>query len=833
MKSKRNFKLSHKLILGIFVIVAISLPIAIFVGDYFIKFRAYDAFMNIAFYQRELQANQVDRWISDSLSAVDNVYRVLPQLEGEQITDVVKTFVDQLDFIESMWVATIAGHFYDSDDWVAPAGFDVQSRPWWIDARAAVGRTVITLPYLHATENTHVAAVSRFVNDLNGQPATIAMNIYLDALATTLEGFQDEVYGETILLGPLGEIIFHPNSRYMPTAQGLQNISVIPSYGDIFRRLQAGENNIEQGSNYFMYFPLESSGWSLVSIVPTTITSTPIFQMTRTITLLVVAAFLIVSVAIYIFVDRKIIKAVDRIRLDVKHVANGQLNINRTETSTDEIGWLTNDLYELIDVIKSLSQDLISADYQMNTLGEIDYRIDENKYENSFKEIAVGVNHILESQVDDTKEMLRAVSSLADGDFSAKMKDMPGKKQFVTETVDSVGTTLQSIYEAALRMASNAAKGNFDEKVDHTNFKGSWARLVNNLNNLVDAVAEPLTALEYSLGEMQKGNFEASIDKSFKGSFEKIRHAINTADAITLSYISEISDALSRMAEGDLTVSIDRDYTGSYAPIKTALTSIVRSLNNTMTDIQTVVEQVAQGSGQISASAANLAEGAARQTAAVEELSSSVMLIQEKATQANNDATVANESTLRSQEFAAQGSITVQSMTETMSKIKESSESISKILDVITNIAFQTNLLALNASVEAARAGEHGRGFSVVADEVRTLAGRSQQSASETSKIIDEDAVTVEKGMTAAEEVEVAFATIANNISEISLTISHIADISKEQLESISNINSSVTEITGVVSQTSATAEETAAASEELNAFAERLQSQVAFFRLR
>jgi len=242
---------------------------------------------------------------------------------------------------------------------------------------------------------------------------------------------------------------------------------------------------------------------------------------------------------------------------------------------------------------------------------------------------------------------------------------------------------------------------------------------------------------------------------------------------------------------------------------------------------------VAMGADQISNSAMNLAEGATRQTAAVEELSSSLTLIHEKANQASESATAANQSTIRSQQFAQQGGATIKSMSETMNKIKESSESISKIIDVITSIAFQTNLLALNASVEAARAGEHGKGFSVVADEVRILAGRSQQSASDTSGIIEEDTKNVEEGLKAAMEVVESFDTIVKNIGEISEVVSHIASISSEQLDSISTINASVSEITGVVTATSATAEESASASEELNSQAEMLRQKVAFFKLR
>ena len=168
-----------------------------------------------------------------------------------------------------------------------------------------------------------------------------------------------------------------------------------------------------------------------------------------------------------------------------------------------------------------------------------------------------------------------------------------------------------------------------------------------------------------------------------------------------------------------------------------------------------------------------------------------------------------------------------------MNKVKVSSQDIGKIIDVISNIAFQTNLLALNAAVEAARAGEHGRGFGVVAEEVRNLAGRSQQSTSDTSVIIDEDVKHVEEGLQATSGVVASFETIANNVQEISGHITEIAEISSEQLDSIANVKTGLSEIEGVVSDISSTAEESASASQELHSQADLLREKVAFFKLK
>jgi len=545
--------------------------------------------------------------------------------------------------------------------------------------------------------------------------------------------------------------------------------------------------------------------------------------------------YALVSVFGVLTILRKISPIKGLVKL-VGDVSSGRINVNTDKANlpNDEIGTLTRDVYGLVEVVRTMVQDLSQVHVERNVHGKIKYLMDADKYENAFKEMIESVNALMAQQSADIRITLDALKRINEGNFNVQIDDMPGEKMVMPTTLRATIATLKELYESTAYLAGSAAEGKLDVRVDQAKFKGNWAELVATLNNLVGAVAEPLTAIEASLDEMKKGNFEkARIEKTFKGTFENAKNALNATDEAVLVYINDIAGILGRIAKGDLTDSVNRDYIGSYAPIKTALTTILESLNTTMVDIAGVVDQVAIGAEQISTSSIALAHGAVKQTASVEELSSSLTIIHEKAIQASSNANTANESGKRSQEFAEQGGDTVRSMSQTMTNITQSNENITKIIGVISGIAFQTNLLALNASVESARAGEHGKGFAVVANEVRTLASRSHQSATDTAAIIEEDNKHVENGVRAAAEVVTSFETIVNNIREISDLVAQIANVSSEQLDSIANINASVSEITGVVTDTSSTAEESAAASQELNAQAEKLRQKVAFFKLK
>jgi len=550
------------------------------------------------------------------------------------------------------------------------------------------------------------------------------------------------------------------------------------------------------------------------------------------VTLFVIA----LTIVFMLIMTRSLATPIKRLAGTVNDMAEGKLNFNidHANITKDEVGELTMSIATMAGAVIKLSDDLRVLSSSFNQKGEIDAKIDDSQYLGTYKEVATSVNELMGLILQDIPMFLNTLNAFNEGNFNVEIPSLPGKRAVMTQTLSGFRDNMQSITADIGGLATAAADGKLDVRIDANKYKGDWTSLVLTLNNLVTAVAEPLAAIEFSLNEMKEGNFEnAEILKTFKGTFENVKDAVNSSGETTLLYISEITEVLEYMAQGDLTSSIQRDFIGSYAPIKAALTTILESLNSTMADIKATVDQVAIGAQQISTSATHLADGATRQSAAVDELSSSLALIHEKATQASDNATAANLSTNHSQEFAAQGGSIVKSMSDTMNAVKGSNADISKIIDVITNIAFQTNLLALNASVEAARAGDHGKGFSVVAEEVRTLAGRSQQSSSDTGAIIKENNKNVEEGVRAAAEVVESFETISNNISDISRLISQIADISIEQLDSISNINVSVSEISGVVANTSSTAEESAAASQELNSQAEMLRQKVAFFKIK
>lgn len=222
-------------------------------------------------------------------------------------------------------------------------------------------------------------------------------------------------------------------------------------------------------------------------------------------------------------------------------------------------------------------------------------------------------------------------------------------------------------------------------------------------------------------------------------------------------------------------------------------------------------------SRQIASGAQALAQGAAEQAAAIQQISASVTETAEKAQDNAGMAEKALCLAATTKEKAENSLHQMGRLTGAISDINNASQSIKKVIKVIDDIAFQTNILALNAAVEAARAGYHGKGFAVVADEVRSLAAKSAVAAKDTGALISNSIEKAEQGTVIADEAAVSLGEIVSGIGESGELVRKIAKASGVQSASITEINQALGQITQAVQQNSATAEESAAASEVMS----------------
>lgn len=365
------------------------------------------------------------------------------------------------------------------------------------------------------------------------------------------------------------------------------------------------------------------------------------------------------------------------------------------------------------------------------------------------------------------------------------------------------------------------------------------------------------------LGPELAASTDASVNLSMFLSVAAIGIGAIAAYLLTVSITRPIGEAVvaaNQLAEGDLTIEIknaSRDETGrllaSIQSTATNLRNIVTTISGASTELASASEELAVVTEQSTQGIENQQTETDLVATAMNEMATTVHDVADNAAKAAEAANQADREAGVGAQVVAQTLSTINMLadrvnesSEKLGEVEQKSMNIGKILDVIREIADQTNLLALNAAIEAARAGEQGRGFAVVADEVRSLALRTQESTQEIQNIIEQlqvgtqsTVVVMNQGkeqavqsVEQAQETGSALQTITHAISVINDMNIQIASASEQQSSVAENINENVINVKRVAEENAVAANQTRASTSEIAQLSEQLKELVAQFKI-
>lgn len=410
------------------------------------------------------------------------------------------------------------------------------------------------------------------------------------------------------------------------------------------------------------------------------------------------------------------------------------------------------------------------------------------------------------------------------------------------------------------------------EMVNNTADMATIGERSQKMNADYDSTVKKLTQFR----DVQLGHFKGAIDDANTQASRLITVGIIMGVVTTLvlfgtavPVVSGINNSLGNIIhslkdlakeDGDLTVRIEtksKDELGDLAfwfnSFMEKLQGVVKEIVNTALPLSSLARDLHQLTDDTNKTISVQRQAAEQAKYAVDDMSNSVIAEASSANEASSAANDSNNAADRGQQTVGvtvnnirQLATNVQEASEVILKLETDANQVGAVLDVIKGIAEQTNLLALNAAIEAARAGEQGRGFAVVADEVRTLASRTQKSTEEIQKTIEQlqsaarsavqkmqqSTVQADQSVTSANQAGESLQVITTSIRRIREMNQHIAAATEEQQSMAGTIVGHVVEIVKHTEHTSKSADHIAKAARELANLAQNLESIARLFRV-
>ena len=507
----------------------------------------------------------------------------------------------------------------------------------------------------------------------------------------------------------------------------------------------------------------------------------------------------------------------------VDRISKGAIPPKITDQYNGDFNLIRNNLNAAIDNVNALIADAALL-AQAAREGKLATRADVTRHQGDYRKIVEGVNATLDAVIGPLNVAADYVDRIARGDIPPVITDAyNGDFNTLKNNLNLAIRNINALIDDAARLAQAGRELKLDTRADASQHQGDYRKIVQGVNDTLDAVINPLKVLIEDADILSLAVSEGKLDKRgdvtrHQGEFQRVIVGMNGIMTAINEPLLQIRTIMAAVSQGDLTQEISGHHQGLFLELTQAINNTIRKLSETLSNVRNVANSLAAASEQVNATAQSLSQATSEQAASVEQTSAAIEQMAASVNQNKENARVTDKMAEKSAREATEGGDAVNRTVTAMKQIADR-------IGIIDDIAYQTNLLALNAAIEAARAGEHGKGFAVVAAEVRKLAERSQVAAQEIGQLASSSVGLAERAGSLLEEIVPSIQKTAGLVQEISAA-------SDEQAGSAQHISEAMNQINQATQQSASASEQLSATAEEMSGQSLELQQIMTFFKV-